>query len=102
MDRETIITEVCARLAKGEPLAVICRSEGMPSRQAIYDWRDQDDAIARRLKRAREIGFDVIAEQALEIADTPVEGVTTTIGEDGTKRSRATCSATASCRSKRG
>ena len=67
--RQEIMQEVCARLRKGEPLAQICRTEGFPCRSVVHDWLDADEALRIAYARAREAGFDAIAEDCLEIAD---------------------------------
>lgn len=66
---QEIADKVCERISQGEPLRQICRDEGMPSYGAIYDWLEVNTDFASRFARARVIGFDVIAESALEIAD---------------------------------
>ena len=33
-----LITTICDRLSKGEPLAAICRDEGMPDPATIWQW----------------------------------------------------------------
>lgn len=70
-DRDAIIENVLARVGKGEPLAAICRGEGMPCVSSVYDWLNQDEAMAGRFARAREEGFDALAAECLEIADDP-------------------------------
>lgn len=74
-DRESIITEICARLSKGEPLAQICRDVHMPDRTVVYDWANENENVSQRIARAREIGYDAIADDCLSISDTPVVGV---------------------------
>jgi len=69
-----LVKTICERLSKGEPLAVICRDEGMPSDDAVRDWMERDDVgpeVSRLIARAREKGEDAIAIQALEILDEP-------------------------------
>jgi len=73
---ELIEHEICARLADGEPLRQICRDERMPAWQTVYLWMSKDEGINRRIARARVMGFDAIAEDALHIADTPTVGET--------------------------
>jgi len=80
-----VANEICARLAEGEPLRVICRDDHMPAWRTVYDWRSADPEFAARIAHARDVGFDAIAEEALEIADTPVEGVRREVGTDGVK-----------------
>lgn len=60
---------ICARLAEGEPLRQICRDVGMPSWYTVYQWLKDDPEFASRFARAREAGFDAIAEECLDIAD---------------------------------
>jgi hypothetical protein len=81
--------EICERLSIGEPLRQICRDEHMPSWVNVYRWIKQDEALALRIAQARELGFDAIAEEAMSIADTPVEGETTKTTETGTEVTRA-------------
>lgn len=58
----TVVDEIAERLALGEPLAVICRSEpAYPSPRALWGWTKADADTAERIARAREAGFDVIA-----------------------------------------
>lgn len=66
---DAMIDEICERLSVGEPLRSICRSDGMPSWQAIYGWMGKDDDLSDRIARARQLGYDAIAEQCLDIAD---------------------------------
>lgn len=61
--------EIEARLAAGETLAGICRDEHMPSVPAVLGWCERDPAWSERYARARRIGLDVMAEQAIAIAD---------------------------------
>lgn len=64
-----LIEAICERLSNGEPLAAICRDDGMPSVMTVWNWQDSDEAVSLAIARAREIGGDAIAVQALAIAD---------------------------------
>lgn len=66
---EAVITEICERLSKGEPLAAICRDEHMPSHVTVWNWSKDDDAVAEAIARARDTGEYVIAADCLAIAD---------------------------------
>lgn len=85
---EKLADEICSRLSGGETLRSICRDERMPAWRTVYDWMDAMPEFSARIARAREKGFDAIAEEALEIANTPVEGTRTEEGPDGKKISR--------------
>lgn len=75
-------------LAKGTPLTVICRADDMPAWQTVYDWMAKDSELSVAIARAREVGADVIAWEALRIADTPEEGIETTETPDGPRVKR--------------
>lgn len=75
--------EICQRIANGETLRSICREEGMPIWSAIYKWQEADEDFRVRFARARDLGFDAIAEEALEIANTPCDGQIITSKEWG-------------------
>lgn len=83
-----IAAEICARLSKGEPMAVICRDEGMPSVQTVSEWRGKDETFSGSIARAREEGFDALAAQCLDIADE-TSNDTVTVGSDENAREAA-------------
>lgn len=64
-----ISEEICDRLAKGEPLAVICRDEKMPTDRTVRNWQTSSAEFSSAIACAREVGFDVIAAECLDIAD---------------------------------
>lgn len=65
---ESVAEEICERVAQGVALAAVCREAGMPSRQTVHRWREEDAVFAARFARAREDGFDSIAHRLREIA----------------------------------
>jgi len=84
LDRDAdVCAEICARLSRGETLNAICRDVGMPSVRTVNDWRADRPDFAAMFARARDDGFDAIASQCLEIADTPIEGERRKETEDG-------------------
>ena len=86
---QDLVDEIIRRVSDGEPLAQVCRDEHMPHRDTFYDWMTRDDDLSRRFARARELGFDMIALDALRIANTPVEGIETEESDNGIKVKRA-------------
>jgi hypothetical protein len=80
---QAIADAICARIADGQTLRAICREEDMPAWRTVYDWLQADEGFAARFARAREVGADAIAQEVLDIADTPLEGIRTEIGDDG-------------------
>jgi hypothetical protein len=83
-----LFAEIVDRVSDGEPLAQVCRDSHMPGLRTVYDWMAKDEALSARFARAREAGFDMIAQEALRIADTPLEGVETEESEAGKKTKR--------------
>ena len=61
--------EICERLAEGETLREICRSEHIPSRSVIHKELLDDEAFADQYARARELQLDMMEDELLEIAD---------------------------------
>ena len=80
---EEIAQEIVGRLSKGEPLASICRDDGMPAVRTVSDWKKAHAAFSADFASAREEGFDIIAMRArrtlrgLTEPDDPVGGEST-------------------------
>ena len=72
---QQVLQTIVERLSNGEPLASICRDEGMPATRTVRDWINNDPDVSAAIARAREDGEDYLAAECLRIADTPVEGV---------------------------
>ena len=60
---------ILARLANGESLRQICKTEGMPHESTVRFWTLDDAEFATQYARARSSGLDSIAEEIQEIAD---------------------------------
>ena len=76
--RPTIFTQhianvICMRIAEGESLREIVKTEGMPDRTTVYDWLLRDEAFANQYTRAREEQADTLADEILAIADEDPE-----------------------------
>jgi hypothetical protein len=80
---QDIADALCGWIAQGKTLREFCRQPGMPARRTVDDWRDKDPDFAARVARARDTGFDMIAEEMLAIADTPQSGEIVTQDKDG-------------------
>ncbi len=68
-----VVKRIIGGLAKGTPLTIICESSTMPSDDTVRKWAEDDPGLSRAIARAREIGFDRIAMDALEIADNAAQ-----------------------------
>ncbi len=84
-----VVEEILQRLSDGEPLAAICRSDKkFPHPNVWLRWVDDDEELAIAYARARDIGADAIAVQALEIIDAEPERVIELDDEGKQARSR--------------
>lgn len=61
---------ICEQLSEGIPLRQICReNDGFPAWRTVYDWMGRNEELSASISRARDIGYDAIAEECLAIAD---------------------------------
>jgi len=84
-NKEQLKDEIVVWVSNGKTLRDFCRQDHAPSFRTVYDWLAEDAAFDARFARAREAGHDVIAEEALHIADTLHVGrkIVTHSGGDG-------------------
>lgn len=78
MGRPTMYTQqlanlICLRIAEGESLREIVKSEGMPERATIYEWLLRRPDFADQYTRAREEQADTLADEIIAIADEQPE-----------------------------
>lgn len=88
-----IAQQICEQLADGVPLREICRQDGFPEWRTVYDWMYRDDAalaagsgvgLSAAIARARDLGYEAIAEECLLIADNPKWGQKQVMTDQGT------------------
>ena len=63
-----LIEEVLSRIAQGETLAALGRELDFHP-QSWADWMRADEDLAVAYQRARDVGSDALAEQALALID---------------------------------
>lgn len=78
---------ILSRLARGESLRGICRDPGISfSEAAVRSWAVDDvDGFAARYAQARDQGLDSLADEIIEISNTPVIGEKTVTKATGTE-----------------
>jgi hypothetical protein len=83
---DAVTDEICQRLANGESLNAMCKSDNLPSITTVINWLADERyaAFLAKYVRAREAQADTLFDQILEIADTPFPGITETVKPDGT------------------
>lgn len=84
--RQEVADEICRRLAEGESLNAICKTEGLPAESTVRAWAlDDVEGFAAKYARARALGYERLGEEVLKIADTTQTGVIRTVRADGTE-----------------
>jgi len=67
---DALADELLSRLSAGESLRQICRDPHMPDERRVREWAiDNREGFSPRYAHARQIGWESIAEETLEIAD---------------------------------
>lgn len=70
-----IADSICSQLAEGKSLNAICKQDGYPAESTVRGWAlDDVDGFSAKYARAREIGYERLADEILNIADTPQIG----------------------------
>jgi hypothetical protein len=64
-----VAEEILTRLADGETLRAICKSDHLPSDREVRRWgRDEPDGFAKDYRVARDLGLESWADQIIEEA----------------------------------
>ncbi len=80
---KAMAARICDRLAEGESLRAICRTDGFPNIVTVMRWLDSFAPFRSQYARAREIQAETLAAEILDIADTPMLGTIETAKEWG-------------------
>ena len=80
---DTLVDEICGRLACGEPMAKIVQSAHIPDAVTIYRWLREKPDFQQRYADARKDGAHCLADQIQDIVDTEPLSV---FDEAGNKR----------------
>lgn len=63
--------EICELVADGESINKISKMPGMPARSTILKWFRDVPGFSDMYIRAKEIGFEVLADEIIDLADAP-------------------------------
>ena len=67
-ERSDLLGELVEAISQGTPLAEFARDNGV-SRGTLYNWLNDDSIISAHIARAREVGYDALAGEVLDIVD---------------------------------
>lgn len=68
-----IVATICARIAKGEPVAAVCRTKGMPALCTFLRWADEREDVAAEYSRALEARSEWALAEHERIRKTAVD-----------------------------
>lgn len=66
---QEIADEICARLASGESLRTVCKSEHMPSAVTVFAWIRKHQDFLKQYEKAKQESADAMSEEMMDIAD---------------------------------
>ena len=72
---DSVIAALLAKLADGQSLVTICADKKMPNAATIWRWSKADDELAKAILDAREIGYVLRGERAVENAKAAPDAV---------------------------
>lgn len=65
-----IAERICLELASGKTLREVCRGDEMPDERTVRSWALEDrEGFSPQYARARELGYQAMADELLEVAD---------------------------------
>jgi len=68
-----IAAEICRRISNGECLRDICKGDGFPSRDTVYEWRRVHPEFAEWYTKARQDQADTYVDELVALSDAPSE-----------------------------
>jgi hypothetical protein len=71
-----VTDEILNRMANGETLSNVCKSDTMPDRTTVRRWLERDAKFSAAYTRARELLADALADEAIRIADDATGDIT--------------------------
>ena len=71
--KDAVQEEICEKLAEGLSIVSICRSEELPSLRTVMTWQADDLDFAAKIMRARETGYLIRGELAVQNAKDAID-----------------------------
>lgn len=78
-----IADAICSRLADGESLRSVCRSDEMPDKTTVFKWLRERPEFLAQYTRAKEESADALTDEMLEISDDATNDWMERHNEDG-------------------
>lgn len=68
--KAAVVESMCEQLAEGNSIVQICLADNMPSLSTVMSWQADDADFAGKIRRARETGYLIRGERAVQDAKT--------------------------------
>jgi len=85
----TFTQEVADAILRGlsecKSLRAVCREPGMPCPATVLNWCEDFPEFGEQYARVRARSYQLLADELVEIADTPLLGTETKIKDDGAR-----------------
>lgn len=69
---DELLDTICKRIALGESMRSVCRDDGMPTMESIWEWLRNDSRFVEQYERAAAERTDAQQELLLEIGDDAI------------------------------
>ncbi len=66
---QSLATELCKKLARGESLRTACKDKKMPDAATVFAWMHKHPEFLKQYEEAKHEAADALAEEILDIAD---------------------------------
>ena len=60
---------ICSKLASGESMRTVCKSDDMPSRTTLFLWISKHETFSNQYAIAKQEAAEALAEEMFDIAD---------------------------------
>lgn len=86
---QEVADAICDALAKGATLRAVCRDPGMPHESTVRLWARQNNEFYPQYARARELGYECMADEIIEISDDSSGDVAAAGDDDNAPRANS-------------
>jgi hypothetical protein len=77
---------LCFELSQGKSLRTVCKIKGMPSGVTVFKWMREHDKFLLQYEKAKQESADAMAEELIDICNTPLVGDEITYLPNGKKQ----------------
>lgn len=82
---DALALKICERISAGESLRAICQDDDFPNKSTVIAWilDGKHKEFSDQYAKAREIQAELLADEIIQISDTPQTGIINKLGPAG-------------------